>query len=79
MRTSSKRPYTIVRDDGSMLKIFQVLQDKLHDGSMGKYPDEETRTRDIGLAVMLLESKMELQKCPRPSMRAKRKGTLTPR
>lgn len=62
----SKRPYTIVRDDGSMLKIFQVLQDKLHDGSMGKYPDDETRERDIGLAVMLLESKIELQKMSSP-------------
>ena len=62
----SKRPYTIVRDDGSMLKIFQILQDKLHDGSMGKYPNDEARKRDIGLAVMLLESKMELQKMSSP-------------
>ena len=53
--------YSVIRDDGSLLRILRVLHDKMRERDSRLYPDEETEAEDIGLAVLLLHGKVCMQ------------------
>ena len=55
-------PWTVIRDDGSLLRILGIVHDKLRERDNGYYPDHESAEEDIGLATLLLERKIAQQR-----------------
>ena len=53
-----RTPWTVNRDDGSLLRILQIVHDKMRARENGCDSDQGRAEEDIGLSVLLLERKI---------------------